>query len=391
MRNSNGRLKSKFEWFLVEATQRLRRGARIVSSLHPAGPYNASDMRWTFVVPGGLLPAAFAADVLRDPRAAPLAELLARAESAALEPIGPTDGSPDLDWLWREFGGTTATPITAPYAWRALHRDGEPPEAVWFATPVHFAFARDHLLVAPLDDLDKTERTALAQVIDTCAQSSGARLLGDVGRTWFMAFDRPWALDAIPLPAALGLSVADALPQGADEVRWRKLLTEIQIEWHAHPVNEAREARGQRSANGLWLHGGGTWEPLPRTPFGAVAGATPVLQGWALAAGVPASQLHEGEALPPNTTHAVSWIKSLAAPARLQHWDAWLARVGALATQFEQLKPRAFAAGFDLELVLGGERHVRRALLSRSARWKVWRRAKLETLLCETASPMDRP
>jgi hypothetical protein len=342
-------------------------------------------MRWTFVVPGGLLPAALAPDILRDPRAAPLSDLLARAEAGAQEPIGPTEGSPDLDWLWREFGGTSATPVTAPYAWRALHRDGDLPPHLWFATPVHFAFARDHLLVEPLDDLDTADRAALAQVADACAQSSGARLLSELGRTWFMAFDRPWALEAIPLPAALGLSVADALPRGADEVRWRKLLTEIQIEWHAHPVNAAREARGQRSANGLWLHGGGPWQALPRAAFGAVAGAAPVLQGWALAAGVPGSQLHEGETLPGNTTHAVSWIKSLAASARMQHWDAWLARVADLATQFAELKPRAFSAGFDIELVVGGERHVRRISLSRSARWKIWRHATVETLLCEAA------
>ena len=343
-------------------------------------------MRWTFVVPGGLLPAAIVPDILRDPRASPLAELLARADSGVLEPIGPTEGSPDLDWLWREFGGTSATPVTAPYAYRALRRDGDLPPNLWFATPVHFAFARDHLLVEQIEDLEPAERAALAAVADDCARSSGARLVGEAaGRTWFMSFDRPWSLEAIPLPAALGLSVADALPRGTDEARWRKLLTEIQIEWHAHPVNAAREERGQRHANGLWLHGGGDWQPLPRAAFGAVAGAAPILQGWALAAGMPDSQLHEGEALPASTATAVTWIKSLAAPARLQNWDAWLGRVAQLATQFAELKPRAFSAGFDIELVLGGERSVRRVALERAGRWKFWKRTPVARLLSEAA------
>ncbi len=45
-------------------------------------------------------------------------------------------------------------------------------------------------------------------------------------------------------------------PQGRDERRWSKLINEIQMLLHAHPINQAREQRGQPGPNSLWLWGG---------------------------------------------------------------------------------------------------------------------------------------
>lgn len=45
-------------------------------------------------------------------------------------------------------------------------------------------------------------------------------------------------------------------PQGRDERRWRKLINEIQMLLHAHPVNHAREQRGDPGINSVWLWGG---------------------------------------------------------------------------------------------------------------------------------------
>nr|MCU0950334.1 hypothetical protein [Burkholderiaceae bacterium] len=109
-------------------------------------------MRWSVVVPGALIPAPIAADVigaaLRD---APLrlAAPLARAQVDAAIDVAPACvGAAHLDWLWRRFAGETraqAAPVTAPYAWRALDAATPPPAALWQADPVHFAFARDHV------------------------------------------------------------------------------------------------------------------------------------------------------------------------------------------------------------------------------------------------------
>jgi hypothetical protein len=64
-------------------------------------------------------------------------------------------------------------------------------------------------------------------------------------------------------PTALsGQDIGDWWPTGTSWQPWRRLLNELQMTWHEHPVNEARSARGQAPINGVWLYGGGLgWQP----------------------------------------------------------------------------------------------------------------------------------
>jgi hypothetical protein len=55
-------------------------------------------------------------------------------------------------------------------------------------------------------------------------------------------------------------------PQGADARRLRSVLNELQMLLFEHPVNQAREARGELPVNSLWLWGGGS---LPGVPANA--------------------------------------------------------------------------------------------------------------------------
>lgn len=53
------------------------------------------------------------------------------------------------------------------------------------------------------------------------------------------------------------------LPSGRDLKRWQKLLTELQMLLHTHPVNQARIARRVRPINSLWLDQGARAEQIP--------------------------------------------------------------------------------------------------------------------------------
>jgi hypothetical protein len=79
---------------------------------------------------------------------------------------------------------------------------------------------------------------------------------------------------------ALNAAGTAAVPGGGADA----LLTEIQMVLHAHPVNEAREARGEPAVNSLWLWGAG---PAPREAsarWQSITADDPVALGLARAA-----------------------------------------------------------------------------------------------------------
>ncbi len=349
-------------------------------------------MRWFVVVPGALVPETYAHEVLAAAAAPRLARRLARAARGD-ETIGnETACLPHLDWLWSAFGGQARTPVTAPYAWRALNGDSaikaSAESQLWFCEPVHFALARDRLLIAPLDaPLAVDEAQALAAAAAEAAREAGASLrLLDHAR-WFLQVDPPWQLDTVALAAAFGRPAVEVLPTGPDAARWRKLLNEIQMRWHAHPVNAAREARGAAAANALWLHGGGVWKPLPRAPVATVLSDDPTLRGWALAAGLAPSALLDADGTPPANGDSLSLWEGLQDSAYAGNWDKWRALLPRFEQVLESVCERAFASGFaSVELLLAGRFRARRFTLGERDAWRVWRRAQLAELLREAGA-----
>lgn len=342
-------------------------------------------MRWTVVVPGGLLPSPIAADVLAGAATPWLAQVLTRAQS---EPAGSFEsgGATHLAWLWRQFGGD-GEQVTAPYALRALDADADPGAQCWHIDPVHFAFARDHLLVAPLDDPPAPDEEAalalhLQATLDELAANAGPKLHRQRGR-WLLTLARPWAVRASPLEGALGQPAHEHWPAGADAALWRRVLNEVQMRWHDETLNEEREARGSKPINALWLHGGGSWAMLPAQPFAAVADADAVLRGWALASGLPREALHDGAAMPARGD-TVSIRRDLLVPAQFEAWGQWLECLAQMEATLRDLHQACFAAGYEeLTLVLCGKRQARIIRLRRADAWRLWRRAPLAPLFAE--------
>jgi hypothetical protein len=345
-------------------------------------------MRWTVVVPGALVPTPIAADVFAGATAPWLMRTLAQglAEPAV---SFETRGAPHLHWLWQRFGGT-GEPVTAPYALQALAGPLAHAAQCWHIDPVHFAFARDHLLVTPLDDAPPTTDEAatlarhLREALAELFAASVPQLHVHAGR-WLLTLARPWSMQATPLDGALGQSAHEHWPRGADAAGWRKLLTEVQVRWHHESLNEAREARGERAVNALWLHGGGAWSALPARPFAAVVSDDPVLRGWALASGAPADALHPPGTLPAAPGDAVSIWRELLLPAQFEAWGQWLQRLTELEAKLTSFCAAGFIAGYgEIALVLCGCRQVRIVRLRRGDGWRFWRKTSRAYLLAET-------
>jgi hypothetical protein len=328
-------------------------------------------MHVTLLLPGALLPREVARALAEPLAATGLAAVLARAEPAG---DSEAEALPHLAWLAEHLFRGAVPLATAPYAVAALAGHAPAPDqCLWHADPVHLELARDHVALAPLaapppDD----EAGALVAAANALAAEMGAEFVR-LGDRWFLRTARPWALTAQPLAAAFGQPLHAVLPEGRDAAVWNRLLTEIQMTWHSHPVNEAREARGEATVNSVWLHGGGRWVSLERPAFAAVLADEPEWRGAAQAAGIAAAP---GRASPGDSA-LVIW-SDLLVPRLQQDWTTWIAALRTLDARLA-----ALARASTLDLVLGGETTLRRLRSRPSDRLKFWRAASPEEALTE--------
>ena len=323
------------------------------------------------MIAGALVPAEVAAE-LSAASAGALAQRLSRAklESSIVEQSGPADEA----WLSRElFAGALPIP-TAPYAWTELGGDSAVDEQIWYAEPVHLAIGLDSAVVNSLDEAapDAPESDALIAAAGEHTEPAGCRLerLGD---RWFLRSARRWTFSAQSLAAAIGRPVELPARENDDALAWSRLHNAIQMSWHDHPVNLARDARGQPTISGLWLHGGGMYRSLPALRWSQVVSDQPGLRGAARAAGAAAAPL-DGPLI---DRALIVWDDALL-PSRLQDWSRWREamieidrRLGALA-----------ASSVD-ELVVTGRRRTKRWRIRASDRLRWWRTRTLAEACAE--------
>lgn len=136
---------------------------------------------------------------------------------------------------------------------------GKAGDAYWLrADPVHLRVMRDRIVLADSAAIDLTREEADALAL-TIGQHFGDDLkpLPLHPRRWYLRYTQAPHLVTTPLSVAVGRDIDPLLPQGADAMRFRAELNELQMLLHDHPVNQAREARGELPVNSLWLWGGG--------------------------------------------------------------------------------------------------------------------------------------
>ena len=176
-----------------------------------------------------------------------------------------------------------------------------------------------------------------------------------------------------PLSAVLGQPLPVARADDGDALHWSRLLNEIQMRWHADPVNRDREAQGLPVINSLWLHGGGTWSSRTPLRWPRVHTQRFDLHGLAIAAGATIAKPDDavnGDAL-------LVWDDALAF-AREADWSGWLVAMRAIDRRLASLPPSA-----TLELVMTGRERIRVRCARPSDRYCFWRRTALEEALAE--------
>lgn len=250
------------------------------------------------------------------------------------------------------------------------------------ADPVHLHVMRDRIaLVEPrLDDLTQDEASALAGAIQAHFGATFDLRVPHPQRG-YLRRTLPLRLDTTPPSLAAGRAIDDALPRGDDAAGLKTLLNELQMLLHAHPVNQAREARGALPVNSLWLWGGGVRpvKPANAPPLYAAQADCRAAAAWCGAAGeAPPARFD-----PLMPASAIVILDALETPARVGDALGWREALRQLecdwfAPQARSLRHLGTAGLHLLDPVQGQSIRLRAA-----DAWKVWRRPRaLSALAC---------
>jgi hypothetical protein len=151
-----------------------------------------------------------------------------------------------------------------PFAAHAAREDGiEVLDLAWGQlTPVHWHVGRDEIVLTDPEalQLGEDESRALLESIRELFESEGFALAWGAPLRWYAAHELLAALPTASLDRVVGRNVDRWLPEGRDARLLRRLQNEVQMLLHTHPVNEAREVRGELAVNSFWLSGCGRWQ-----------------------------------------------------------------------------------------------------------------------------------
>ncbi len=150
-------------------------------------------------------------------------------------------------------------PVTATYDGINANR------GYWLrADPVHLQVGMRGmtLLDAEHVGLSMAESEALAASLNPLFEEAGWHLLAPAPARWYGHPSYAVKLRTTPLDKVATRHMNSALPVGPSAARVMRLVNDAQIILHDHPVNQARERRGERPINSLWLWGGGE---MPKT------------------------------------------------------------------------------------------------------------------------------
>jgi len=305
------------------------------------------------------------------PEAHRLKTLLARATRSS-------DATLDAEaWLCSAFG------VTRQHDWPlapvSAAADGLAAQSGYWlrATPVHLEPRRNALVLTEfaVSDIGANEYESLAQALAAHLREEDIKLHVPRPERWYLQTPDAPAIRTFALESAVGRDVREFLPQGADSLRWHRIITEMQMLLHSHPVNAAREARGAPAINSVWISGGGTLMLAGHAQFTAVLSNDEAVRALARHNGCRlADSLHVFDQLSA-PGHLLITIESLMPRVIGGKADAWRNAVHAL--EHDWILPLMDAQKsrrISLTLVSANQAGVQRFTLRPMDMMKFWRK-----------------
>lgn len=314
-----------------------------------------------------------------------------RSGRAAVDRDGPEER-----WLRARFELAREAGIGA---FAGVQADGALPSG-WVIRLSSLHVGLDHLVLLPADsiDLSETESDELLAASQRWLADEPVKLDPIAPGLWQLTELKPelTRLDQMQGSSsrqATGRNIDAWLPSGPSARGWRRLANELQMLWHLHPVNLAREQRGLPVINGLWFEGR-TIAPRVR-PFDALISRDPVLLGLGRAVGARTVELAHPSAITaaltdPGTPPGTRWLidpgcwQSQSEQGDASAWrEGWRA-FGEWLTEFDAaIRP---GRGTAMRWLLSGHQHAVELELTRFARFRVWHRLPPQQWF-EVASP----
>lgn len=328
-------------------------------------------MKCHLVVPDLFLPQEVAGEACAGLALPALEWLLARAQPQPL--LADTLEA----WLCDAFGvsNQAIAPVT-------LLADGMVPgEACWMrADPVHVRMQREQMILQPDVPLNADEAALLCSSLNAYFAAEGLRFSAPHPQRWYLRLETAPDMTTSPLAQAAGRNVHAYLPRGRDALRWHSMFNEIQMLFFEHPVNQAREARGELPINSVWLWGGGSAAQGLMQTFTRVVGDSPLATAFAQAAGIPHAALPDdlNRFSEDNDGNVLIVWEGLRRALQQGDLTAWRDSVLRLEQSCAALLRDALRAGRITQLSLDGlgEGIASSFVLTRSASWKLWRQPK---------------
>ncbi|MFU2488833.1 hypothetical protein [Thauera sp. WH-1] len=259
------------------------------------------------------------------------------------------------------------------------------------ADPVNLSFSREHLLLQafPDDELEDEESAELVAALNEVFADLG-RFEACTPTRWYLRLHQPSAVTLYPLDDVTGRPIKHFLPEGEDARLWQRTMNEAQIVLHNHARSRAREEAGRRPVNSVWLWGAGALEQPLRAPARQVQATDPVSIGLARAAGLPVGAPDAAAALAQDTLVV---LDSQRKPAQQLDLQAWRGGLEALERDWFAPLAAAFQHGRldTLRLTAPGDRGTLQLELSRSARWKFWRKPYAFETVLKSLAPAPMP
>ncbi len=345
------------------------------------------------VLPFGLPPKSLAPDLLRQLHAPSLAALVSRTQKTSRQPdFEPHSRAlPHEAWLASQFGLTEKPDPdnSPPFAGAAMHLRGlDQNKGYWFILhPAHVVIGHSDMVMADRRTLalPEAESLALFNAARPCFDEAGKQLLYGDAMTWFVRADDWKALRTTSPDMACGRSLSHWMPEGTNASQWRKLLNEVQMGWHTHPVNTVREQRGARTVNALWLWGGSYGATpnfpaiLPYTAAFRFAGRMEAY-GQFFPESNPDCKAADVLSSPPE--HGLVLLDDLIAPTLAGDWDSWLSIYDGLEDEwFEPMLEALLREQVDrVTLNLSNDTSLKTFVSDRSAQRKFWVRRSLTAI-----------